>query len=90
MCFDSKILRKFERIWCQTPGKNEKFHLLFVVRNSEQEMVVEPKSFVKPKIGLRDEVRGRARVLYMPKNNYWVVVLKTDKKTKRVRIGRFP
>ena len=48
--------------------------------------VVAPKSFVKTKIGEGNEVRGRARVMYMPMNNYEVVMLKTDKKTKRVCI----
>ena len=34
----------------------------------------------------RRRSRKRARVMYMPKNNYGVVMLKLDKKTKRVRI----
>ena len=57
--------------------------------NSEEESGC-TEEFCEDENRWRRRSTKRARVMYMPKNNYEVVMLKLDKKTKRVRIGRFP
>ena len=54
--------------------------------------VVVPKSFVKTKIGEVKKTKYEKSTcdVHAEMNNYEVVMLKLDKKTKRVRIGRFP